>query len=424
MSDCPTRDHLCDYEHGRLSDSSAERLERHLDNCPDCRAMLGALRLGDTESRRLRVLFGAEGSQLLRGDAQDPRSAGDHSPHPTGDVGGAAGHAHDAASRADAHWPIPDYERVVLCGEGSYGSVWAVRDRIGVFRALKRIELDRLARIGARCRERDALELYCRRVARHPHLVHIAHVGLAGSTLYYTMELADDRSGRDVHGDGLPPSYRPMTLESVIADRVLRPDVAVEIARRLLRGLTRLHQNDLVHRDIKPSNIIFVNRQPKLADIGMITAAGPVARPLGTPRYMPPDQVMDRTADVYAMGRILQEMLHGPDGQNTAEEAVSSGSEGALWNLERVHAVIGRACADRADQRFPDAAAMLDDLESCGQTPLSTLFEEWERMEATAPRSVRHEAIQLGFATLRALPWIFGILALLAALYLLRNLAG
>ena len=50
-------------------------------------------------------------------------------------------------------------------GTGAFGTVWAVRDRVGVFRALKVIDLRRLTEADLTCRELAALEIYCRQAS-------------------------------------------------------------------------------------------------------------------------------------------------------------------------------------------------------------------------------------------------------------------
>ena len=57
---------------------------------------------------------------------------------------------------------------------------------------------------------------------------------------------------------------------------------------------------------------IFVEHQPKLADIGMITANTASPSHVGTPDYMPPDGQMDLTADTYAIGGVLHKLMVGP----------------------------------------------------------------------------------------------------------------
>jgi serine/threonine protein kinase len=142
---------------------------------------------------------------------------------------------------------------------------------------------------------------------------------------------------------------------------IVHVDIAVEIARRLLRGLAKLHESDLIHRDIKPSNIIFVNRYPKLADIGILTEQEGCGKPIGTPKYMPPDRATDKTADIYAIGTVLREMIEG----GKTGPAGSVAYDSAKWDPDRVRSVIARACAGRAVDRYPTASAMLEDLEAC-----------------------------------------------------------
>jgi serine/threonine protein kinase len=180
----------------------------------------------------------------------------------------------------------------------------------------------------------------------------------------------------------------------------------VEIARRLLRGLSKLHDLDLLHRDVKPSNIVFVNRHPKLADIGILTADQGPAKIIGTPKYMPPDRVIDKTADVYAMGVVLREMIESVPAQSADEVA-----EPTHWDMERLDAVIARACAPRSADRFQSAAAMLEELEA-SRFEGTLLFEE---LTAAANPKVakQHVALQLAFAFIHRIPWIVGMIIVL-----------
>jgi WD40 repeat protein len=51
---------------------------------------------------------------------------------------------------------------------------------------------------------------------------------------------------------------------------------------RLPKAIAHLQDHGLVHRDIKPSNVIFVSRQPRLADIGLATDIGSSQSFVGT----------------------------------------------------------------------------------------------------------------------------------------------
>ncbi len=404
--ECPPKAKLLRYERGSLEESEGAALDRHVAQCTGCTSVLARLREEDQDRKFFRTALGA--STLLADQAAPPTEPKE-TPHRSESMNriAASKAATSSTETADegSTWIIPDYERVALCGEGSYGSVWAVRDRVGVYRALKLVDLDRLERAGITCYELNALENYCRKVARHPYLITVYHVGVAGRWLYYTMELADDQEGPGGIGDPFPVSYRPLTLATIIKGGRLKLDVAVEIARRLLRGLAKLHELDLLHRDVKPSNIVFVNRHPKLADIGILTADQGPAKVIGTPKYMPPDRAIDKTADVYAMGVLLREMIESIPAQRADEVA-----EATRWDTARLDGVIARACAERSADRFQSAAAMLEELEASRFE--DTLFEEIT-VPASPLISKQHVAVQLAFAFIHRIPWIVGLIIVL-----------
>src|SRR4029434_7712082 len=92
---------------------------------------------------------------------------------------------------------------------------------------------------------------------------------------------------------------------------------AIEIGR----GLTAAHARKLVHRDVKPQNVLIdPDGRAKVTDFGIarsleqqgMTATG---RVLGTTDYVSPEQAMgedvDERSDVYSLGVVLYEMLHG-----------------------------------------------------------------------------------------------------------------
>ena len=384
MSDCPTLERLKRLEAGELSDHEADVVLAHLPTCSRCAGTLERLRREDLDARVVRAAL--QDSTIYPDGATSPDAYGaEHSEH---------------------GWDIPDYERVQLCGEGAYGTVWAVRDRVGVHRALKIIDLERLRSLNTQCRESAALEVYCRHVQRHPNLIEIFHVGMQRDRLYYTMELADDDTSRKPVRDTFPKNYRALTLERVIEHGPIRVDTSVEVVLRLLRGLARLHVLGLAHRDVKPANVIFVQRQPKLADIGMITTntAGPSL--VGTPHYMPPDGRMDLTADTYAMGRTLYELMAGRAGAGFPRlpREVLDSSTG--WDMDGVEAVLTKACSADATNRFQYARQMLEAVEACRQLPFDSLFADLGLIERAASQARRSPYAPIAIAAISALPWV------------------
>jgi serine/threonine-protein kinase len=85
--------------------------------------------------------------------------------------------------------------------------------------------------------------------------------------------------------------------------------------------LAYAHAQGVIHRDLKPANVILQrNGVLRLSDFGLARSllSGGLTREgeiLGTPRYMPPEQLLgsqvDHRADIYAFGCIAYELLAG-----------------------------------------------------------------------------------------------------------------
>lgn len=206
---------------------------------------------------------------------------------------------------------LPDIDLVRRIGQGGFGAVWlGINRATGGLKAVKVIPLATTGRsVDPAGREMVSLaQLEAQRIGRHPHLIDIQHVGRTGDVLFSIMDLADDVSGRPATDD---PAYRPATLDLRLEQGPLSADECLRSGRALAAGLAHLHAAGMVHRDVKPSNCLFVGRELKLADFGLLTAASADLSRLGTARYMPPDGRMDMRADVFAAGLVLYEMLTG-----------------------------------------------------------------------------------------------------------------
>ena len=101
----------------------------------------------------------------------------------------------------------------------------------------------------------------------------------------------------------------------------------VDFVLQALDAIAAAHALGIVHRDLKPANL-FLARRPdgsrrvKVLDFGISKAGGAasrftgVTRSLGTPAYMPPEQIrdpkhVDHRADLWSLGAILYELLTG-----------------------------------------------------------------------------------------------------------------
>ncbi|HJZ57695.1 MAG TPA: protein kinase, partial [Gemmataceae bacterium] len=101
--------------------------------------------------------------------------------------------------------------------------------------------------------------------------------------------------------------------------------LAVRLVVTMARAMAVAHASGVVHRDLKPSNVMVTPAdEPVVMDFGLAMRVMPDASRmtmsgsfLGTPAYMPPEQVTGDTAavgrrsDVYSLGVILYELLTG-----------------------------------------------------------------------------------------------------------------
>jgi serine/threonine protein kinase len=234
---------------------------------------------------------------------------------------------------------IPDLDLVRRIGRGGFGEVWlGVNRATGGLKAVKVVLLARGGRtIDPAGREVVSLAQFeSQRIGRHPNLLDVQHVGRTDDVLFILMDPADDVSGRPTTNDA---AYRPATLELRLEQGPLAADECLRCARELTAGLAHLHAAGMVHRDVKPSNCLFVNRELKLADFGLLSPAVPQLSRLGTVRYMPPDGRMDLRADVYAAGLVIYEMLTGLPAEafpRLGERAREIAADPRLAHLNRV----------------------------------------------------------------------------------------
>jgi serine/threonine protein kinase len=209
------------------------------------------------------------------------------------------------------------YQIKRFLGRGSEGVVFeAIHRYTGQRVALKTLAADCPTQ-GAELRRlrllREALILGA---IRHPGVVAVLDAGELGPSAqnnpYMVLELLEGR-----------------TVEGLLTTRQkLTPTQAVGIMLQACDATAAAHRVGVVHRDLKPANMIVVREadgleRVKLFDFGAskrppsgedvkLTIPGVV---IGTPAYMPPEQLLgeeaDERSDVYALGAILFEMLTG-----------------------------------------------------------------------------------------------------------------
>ncbi|MBN1770678.1 MAG: serine/threonine protein kinase [Deltaproteobacteria bacterium] len=111
-------------------------------------------------------------------------------------------------------------------------------------------------------------------------------------------------------------------LEGVLQrEKRLPPPRALKLAMQVAEGMAEAHGKGIIHRDLKPENLRIQDGTGlvKILDFGIArisTTRGTATNSfVGTPRYMPPEQIkqqqLDSGVDIFALGVILFEMLAG-----------------------------------------------------------------------------------------------------------------
>lgn len=242
---------------------------------------------------------------------------------------------------------IPDYEPVRVLGRGAFGAVWMARSRTGVYRAVKVIAKEALASV-----EFEGVHTLENLSTGHPHLIEIKHVGEIDEGFYYVMPLAD---GYSTSPNFDPSTYVPRSLQSDLDRRTRLPLAeAADIVRQVLAGVKHLHLRGLLHRDIKPGNIVFLEGVAKIADLGLVSRASRQKFQGHTPNYAPSEGVVDRSGDLFCVGRMLYEMVSGLSPR--AFPVVPDGSmPEARDQITKILPILERACAKNPAERFQNA---------------------------------------------------------------------
>ncbi len=254
---------------------------------------------------------------------------------------------------------VPDFKLLRQVGRGGFGEVWLARNlATGHLRAVKLIPLQAGGSAGPAGREITSLTRLETNVRqKHPNLLDIQHVGRTGQHLYYVMEPADDISGSR---PDVAESYRPATLENLLANGPLTADKCLRLTDELLAGLGALHKAGMVHRDVKPANCLFVCGTLKLADFGLLTESHGAVSRIGTETYMPPDGRMDTRADVYAAGLVIYEMLTGLPARRFPTLAGRADAIRCDHDLAVLNCLALTACQRDPEHRPADAPAMAE----------------------------------------------------------------
>lgn len=205
---------------------------------------------------------------------------------------------------------------------------------------------------------------------QHPNVCPIYDVGQVGDTHFLCMPFI---------------AGRPLS-DRVAPGRPLAPPEAARIVRTVALAMQIAHARGVIHRDLKPVNIMMDDRaEPVIMDFGLARTGGSGSGPqltvqgdiMGTPAYMPPEQVrgdvakMGPASDVYSLGVVLYELLVGEPpfkgemfallSQIALDPPPAPSSRRAGLD-PRYDAVVFKALAKNPDERWKSMQAFADAL--------------------------------------------------------------
>lgn len=196
----------------------------------------------------------------------------------------------------------------------------------------------------------------------HPNVVSIYDISATEGKAYIAMEYVE---GANLH-------------RHLIKKGRLAPQEAIAIIGQACAALAAIHDAGITHRDIKPENILLTKSgMVKLTDFGLAKAQDArmtrTGVAMGTPSYMPPEQVLgkeaDARSDIYSLGLVLHECLTGKtvfEGGDILErqlkEAPPRPSVLAVGIPAELDALVMKCIAKAPEQRYQNARELLADL--------------------------------------------------------------
>jgi len=193
-------------------------------------------------------------------------------------------------------------------GEGGMGSVYLAEDTL--LSRLVAIKIPSISGPNAEAiQARFLREARAAAAVHHPHICPIHDLGEINGIPFLSMAfIAGEPLNVRVQRGPLPPAQ------------------AIVLTISLAHALQVAHERGVIHRDLKPANIMLNERgEPIIMDFGLarrndvpgssqLSQQGQI---IGTPGYMPPEQLAGNLAemgpgsDIYSLGMVLYEMLTG-----------------------------------------------------------------------------------------------------------------
>ncbi|MGN6109391.1 MAG: protein kinase domain-containing protein [Kofleriaceae bacterium] len=265
------------------------------------------------------------------------------------------------------------YRVIEPVAEGAMGVVYrAERIKLGRIVAVKVLHESLPNELSSR--KRFEIEAMAMAKLEHPHCAAVLDVGMHDDRPFVVMDFVSGPNLKDVIA-----SQAPLPVAR-----------AAEIVRQILSGLAHAHEHEIIHRDIKPANIVLSQKSGlgdhvKILDFGLARLSQDSSLTtgivVGTPSYMAPEQIrgtlIDGRVDLYACGVLLFELLTGRKPFVSKKDDPIEVCSMHLKNppprladlragvdFGELEAVVARALAKKADERFATAGEFAGALEA------------------------------------------------------------
>lgn len=171
------------------------------------------------------------------------------------------------------------------------------------------------------------------------------------------------------------------------SERLLPPAKVLTLVARTAEALHYAHRQNLVHRDIKPANIMFdaETDELKITDFGIArltdTSRTKTGIVLGTPSFMSPEQLegrnLDGRSDQFSLAVSLYQLLCGQlpfraESMPRLMHKIATEAHSPIRLVRpelpaRIEAVLDRALAKSADDRYVTCAELAAELRACAE---------------------------------------------------------
>ncbi|MCP4351123.1 MAG: cell division protein FtsZ [Desulfobacterales bacterium] len=242
-----------------------------------------------------------------------------------------------------------DYILKSYLGEGGFGKVFLVENRIGLPFALKVLHMDVHM-------EKRGVESVMR--IRSNRLISIMDYGIT------------------VNGeDCVLMEYVQESLEEILEGGLIDEKKAVLYFTEILKGLKVLEENSIIHRDIKPENLFLLDDIIKIGDFGTAKytsgESASMNRGIGTIHYTPPecfDNNYSFSGDRWSASVVLYRMLTGKfafDGDNNRAifGAILSKEPDLSVVPEKYHTFFKKCFEKDVEKRHGSVLEMLEHIE-------------------------------------------------------------